>query len=337
MRNDARGDVWKVWIYGAAVVALGAWVSPLLYNAGKALAEVSSSKTTNGALEWLADRCRETGFPGFQKAAMLLAAVVLFVPWMEWIHARRVRMELKDASRPWRIRLPGGASSMSCGQPLKRNLLGFWHCCAGCLVVAGLMLPMNMVLVPAGILTLRHPGDSMPAFALAVLARSLAPAVVMEVFFRGIAMGIFMRAMRPAASMAMTAAFFAISMSVLPPAGLNVADPDAAGIGFELLQRTLGQFADWRSILESFMPLLAFGFVLAYARWRTASLWLPVGLHTGWLFARGMLTGLEAAGGAVDPAGLLQRGLVPLAATVIAGILAHFLTADYGDENAIRP
>ena len=41
MRNDSRGDVIKVWLYAAASVALGAWMSPLLYNAGKALAEVS--------------------------------------------------------------------------------------------------------------------------------------------------------------------------------------------------------------------------------------------------------------------------------------------------------
>jgi membrane protease YdiL (CAAX protease family) len=336
MRNAARGDVWKVWIYALAVVMLGAWISPFFYNAGKALAEVSSSKTTNGVLEWLADRCRQTGFPGFHKAAMLLVALVLFVPWMEWLHARRGNT-LPDPASPWRIRLPGGAAALSRGQPLKRNLRGFWHGCSGFLVVAGLMLPMNMVLVPGGILTLRHPGDSMPSFALAVLARSLVPALVMEVFFRGIVLGVFMRAMKPAAGMAMSAAFFALAMAVIPSTGLNVADPDASGTGFELLGRALARFADWRCMLESFAPLLAFGLVLAYARWRTASLWLPVGLHTGWIFAQGMLTGLGGPHGAMDLAGVFQFGLVPLAAAVVAGLLAHFLTDNHGHETAVRP
>ena len=57
MRNEAHGDVLKVWLYAAASVWLGAWISPLLYNAGKALAEVSQGKTTNGPLEWLAAVC----------------------------------------------------------------------------------------------------------------------------------------------------------------------------------------------------------------------------------------------------------------------------------------
>jgi hypothetical protein len=38
MRDEALSDVLKVWLYAAAVVLLGAWMSPLLYNAGKALA-----------------------------------------------------------------------------------------------------------------------------------------------------------------------------------------------------------------------------------------------------------------------------------------------------------
>ena len=65
MRNEVRGDVWKVWLYAAAAVALGAWISPLLYNAGKALAEVAARKTTNDALQWLANPLPAGGFPGF--------------------------------------------------------------------------------------------------------------------------------------------------------------------------------------------------------------------------------------------------------------------------------
>ncbi len=74
----------------------------------------------------------------------------------------------------------------------------------------------------------------------------------------------------------------------MPQPGLDVADPEAAGTGFEMLRLLAGRFADWRCVCGHFLPLLALGGVLAYARWRTASLWLPVGLHTGWLFARAM-------------------------------------------------
>lgn len=337
MRNGSRADVLKLWLYAAASVGLGAWVSPLLYNAGKALAEVSSAKATNGFVEWLAGVCRRAEFPQFYEVAVFLAAALLFLPWMEWVHARRS----STGSGPWLLRLPEGARISPRGQPLRKNMGGPWDGCAGFMVVAGLLLSMGVALVPAGFFTMRHPGDGMPLLVMRTLFGAVALAGITEVFFRGVAMGIFLRAMRPSAALAMTAAFFALVVSAMPPAGLNVADPEAGGIGFELLGLIVRRFADWRNILGSFAPLLALGAVLAYARWRTASLWLPVGLHTGWLFAKGMLAQLsitapDAKGAAVVIGGLLQQGLVPLVATLIAGILAHYLTAVHDHDEAIR-
>lgn len=336
MRNPARGDVWKVWFYAAGVVALGAWMSPLLYNAGKALAEVSSGKTTNDFLEWLADICREADFPEFYGVAMGLAAMLLFLPWMEWIHARRARAA--EGPGPWQLRLPDGAGVAAGGQPLRKNRRGAWHGCAGFLLVAGLLLSMGVVLMPAGLPALRTPDQGIAALAVRTLAWAVVAAVVMEVFFRGIVLGIFLRAMRPAAALGMSAVFFALTLSVIPAAGVSVADPDASGTGFELLGRAAESLVSWRGFFGSLAPLLALGGVLAYARWRTGSLWLPVGLHTGWLFSKGLLAKLSATAGApLLSGGLFQQGLVPLAAILIAGALAHFLTATPDNETIIRP
>ena len=335
MRNEARGDVWKVWLYAAASVALGAWISPLLYNAGKALAEVSSAKTTNGFLKWLADVCREADFPKFYGASLLLAAGILFLPWMEWIHARRGD-RVKGAG-PWKMRLPDGARMSSRGQPLEKYPRGLWHACAGFLLVAGLLLSMGVALVPAGFFTLRNPPEGMALLAVKTLVGAFVLAVLMEVFFRGIAMGIFLRAMRPAAALGLSATFFALALSVIPPAGVNVLDPDASGTGFELLGRVADGFAEWRNVLRYFAPLLALGVVLAYARWRTKSLWLPIGLHTGWLFSKGMLAKLSATAGApLLSGGLFQQGFVPMVAIVLAGVLAHYLTANQEEKGAVR-
>ncbi len=335
MRNEARGDVWKVWLYAAASVALGAWISPLLYNAGKALAEISSAKTTNGFLKWLADICREADFPRFYEAALWLAAGVLFLPWMEWIHARRGD-RVKGAG-PWQVRLPDGARMSSRGQPLRNCPRGPWHACAGFLLMAGLLLATGVALVPAGFSTLRNPTDSMALLAMKTLAGAFMLGVVMEIFFRGIAMGIFLRAMRPAAALGLSAMFFALVLSVIPPAGVNVLDPDASGTGFELFARMAAEFANWRKILGNFAPLLALGGVLAYARWRTQSLWLPIGLHTGWLFSKGMLAKLGATASApLLSDGLFQQGFVPIIGIVLAGVMAHYLTVNHEDEDAIR-
>ena len=110
-----------------------------------------------------------------------------------------------------------------------------------------------------------------------------------------------------------------------------------------MLGRIAGRFADWRNVGGGLVPLLALGGVLAYARLRTASLWLPVGLHTGWLFARGMLgtlseaTGNLGTGEPVLSGVLLQQGLIPLIAIVLARVLTDFLTVNHDDESAISP
>ena len=338
MRNDVRGDVWKVWLYAAAFVCLGAWISPLLYNAGKALAEVSASKSINGPLDWLAGLCREAEFPQFYQVAVILAAVVLFFPWMEWIHARRGAAVAGGG--PWRLRLPDGARVSARGQRLEKNPRGLWHGCAGFLLAAGLLLPMGIALVPAGLSTLQTPvGNLLPLAAKSLLV-AIFMALLMEVFFRGIVMGIFLRAMRPAAALGMSAAFFALVLSAFPQPGVNVMDPEAGRPGFELLGLLARQLGDGRVFMENFIPLVALGAVLAYARWRTASLWLPTGLHAGWWFAKSVLTklGLTTAV-AADPilsGNLLQRGLLPVAGILLAGALAHVLTATPIEEDAAQ-
>jgi membrane protease YdiL (CAAX protease family) len=164
------------------------------------------------------------------------------------------------------------------------------------------------------------------------LASALILATVMEVFFRGIVMGVFLRAMRPAVALGMSAAFFAMVLSVMTPAGANVADPEAARPGFGMLRLLAMRFAEPASLLEVLIPLLALGGVLSYARWRTASLWLPIGLHAGWLFSKNLLAGLNA----VPSQSVLIQGLIPLAAILMAGTLARFLISNHVVEDALR-
>ena len=337
MQHESPATVIKVWLYAAVSVAAGAWVTPLLYNAGKALAEVSSKKTTNGFLEWLAKWCGVAELPAFFVVGVLLVAAVLFFPWMEWIHARSASRG--SSMGPWLLRLPNARRLTSRGQPLRRNLGGLWDSCAGFMLVAGLMLSMGVALVPAGYFTLKLPPEGMLILCLRTFWPALAIALVMEVFFRGVAMGIFMRAMRPAAALGMSAAFFALVLAMFPPPGLNVADPDAPRTGFELLGLVIGSYADWRNLFGTILPLLALGGVLAYARWRTASLWLPTGLHTGWIFALDLLGRLsvpQGAGESLKSGSLLQEGLIPLIAILLAGLLAHRITPTLDDERALH-
>jgi membrane protease YdiL (CAAX protease family) len=57
--------------------------------------------------------------------------------------------------------------------------------------------------------------------------------------------------------------------------------------GFNSIGHSVVQFADPVLVAASFTTLFLIGWVLADARIGTRSLWLPVGLHAGWIFANG--------------------------------------------------
>jgi len=334
MRSEASSDVFKVWLYAAASVLLGAWISPRLYDAGKALAEVSSTKQTNGPLAWLAGICQTADFPGFFEAGIVIFAVALFLPFMHWLHGGRAAA----GANPWSFRLPEGARARTGGQRLRKNPHGRRQGVTGFLIVTLLFLLIAGVAVFTGILEWRNPGAALPKIVLRALAGALGLAVLQEILFRGIAMGIFLRAMRPAAALGLSAALFALVHFLNPPPGLDVLDPDAAGVGFELLRKIAAQFSDPRIILGTFTPLLTLGGVLAYARWRTASLCLPVGLHAGWIFINSILGNTTVATHRPDSimwvasGAALKQGLLPLAGILLAGVLANCLSKPANDS-----
>ncbi len=332
MRNSAHGDVWKVWLFAAAVVALAVWIAPLVYGAGQALAEVSASRTTNGPLEWFGALCRRADFPRFYQAGMVLAAAVLFFPWLQWLHPERVAGEEETE-----------VAAEAGGQALRKNPRGLWQFGAGFLWVVGLWWVIAIVLVGVGARVASYPQGGLGWLATRNAAAALVIALAIEGFFRGIAMGVFLRAMRPAWAIAMTAGFFALVLAVIPPPGLNVADPEASAAGIELLRLMIGHLSAWQGIGGSLLPWLALGGVLAYARWRSASLWLPIGLHAGWLFAAAMLHDLSvpstanpAAESPISPMLLVQQCFVPLCVIALAGWLAQILTPPPSDEPSAR-
>jgi membrane protease YdiL (CAAX protease family) len=316
MRSEASGDVLKVWLYAAAAVWLGAWTAPLLYNAGKALAEVSSVKQTNGLLEWLAGVCRAAQFPGFFQASLWLAGGLLFLPFAGSLRvSRRLAVD---------------------GQRLLANPRGLRQGVTGFLLVTALFLLIAGVLILAGVLAWKSPGESLPRILLRATATALGLAVFQEIVFRGVVLGIFLRALRPAVALGASALLFALVHLLVPPPGMNVPDPDASGVGFELLRQIANRFFSLPGALASFAPLLAFGVVLAHARWRTASLWLPIGLHGGWMFVNTLLGSVTLSRSSlwVVSGDSLRQGLIPLLGILLAGLLADYLTTEVHDAAA---
>lgn len=310
MRAEALGDILKVWLYAGASVWLGAWMCPLIYNAGKALAEVSTGRQLNDPLEWLANLCRAADLPKFFVASLILAGLLLFLPFMSWLRGGQRR----EGSR--------------IGQRLQPNPAGPRQAAAGFSGVTLLFLGVAGILLLTPVLGWKSSPGSLPQIVFLSLALALGWGGVQEILFRGIAMGVFLRAMQPAAALGMSAALFALVHFLDPPRGLTVLDPDAAGTGFEILWKVVSQFSDSSVILGVLVPLLALGVLLAYARWRTASLWLPTGIHAGWIFVNALL-GSFLDSNRQGSGGVLNQGMIPLVGILLAGVLIHHLTHDH--------
>ena len=328
MRDETLSDVLKVWLYALASALLGAWISPLLYNAGKALAEVGATKRTNGPLDWLAGQCGVMDFPSFFRLSLVISAAVLFLPLVEWLRGGRAGGREKVGA----LHLPEGARRLTAGQRLWKNPRGPMQAVSGFLTVSVLFLMIAGMLVMAGVFEWKSPGEPLVGIVLRVITMAVAMAVLQEILFRGIAMGIFLRAMRPAWAVGLSAVFFAMVHFLNPPPGLNVVDPEAAGIGFDLLWKIAAQFSEARVVLGTFVPLVGLGAMLAYARWETASLWLSAGLHAGWIFINGVLAFLIWPVSHPDTltwvisGSTLREGLAPLAGILMAGGLVIRLT-----------
>ncbi len=331
MRHSALGDVLKVWLYSIASVLLGAWMAPLLYNMAKALAEVSSAKQTNGPLQWLAIQCREANFPQFFMISLWLAACLLALPFAEWLRSDRSRVQLRN---PWQIRLPVAANAQNHGQALVRNPDAARHVLKGFGVVVGLFFGMVCLLLFAGVFKWNPPSEGAVAAVAWTLFFAIGFGVIQEVLFRGVMLGVFLRGMKPPMAMGLSALLFALVHFFQSAAGLSVIDPDAPKVGFEMLGLIVSAFSEVDKLCGTFAPLLVLGGVLAFARWRTASLWLPVGLHVGWIFVT-HLSGKFTLSTGFGIGNSLQQGAIGLCGLIITGIVINSLTSRPTDDPEI--
>ena len=338
-----QSDVLKIFAYVAATLVLGAILAPWLYQAGKGLAEVFEGKEGNGPVHFIARAAGRADFPKFFDRALMLSALVLLFPLGAWLRLGRGPGSFRDT--PWSLRLPDSAIIREGGQPLQRNPDGWWHFSTGFLVAAGLLLLSGWLMLQAGcfvwkdaLVSTRGIANKFPmaidwaAAVKKVLPGALLVALIEEILFRGVLLGIFLRAMRPAPAIALLSFLFAFVHFLEPPRGATVPDPEAANAGLIFLGKIFHRFADPLSMVSRFSILAMVGVVLAYARYRTASLWLPIGLHVGWVFGMGMfkaatwpVMGLPEQIRWLIGMSLLE-GLLPLSVVAVTGALVHAMT-----------
>lgn len=255
-----------LWLLVSLMVA--ALFTPLLYDAGKTLTE--TAKTTNypGWIESIAGSAERAKLDRYFSRCLLLSALAL-LPLL--IYRVRSIPKTEDFARytlrklSWRNRI--------------------MH------LVCGLLMGVIALGALAVILNLTGASDSSgKAFTLSeLLSKAVAPAlgagIIEELVFRGLLLGLWLRACSLWTAWIGSSLMFSFVHFLKPPAGTIIADPSAWHSGFEILGSTLGHFTNPLFFVTDFATLTLLGLILAYTRTRTHSLWFPIGLHAGLVFA----------------------------------------------------
>jgi membrane protease YdiL (CAAX protease family) len=235
--------------YFAATILFGALVAPLLFWAAQGLA-------ARGILPALA----RFEFESFFHRALLLGAALFLWPFLRWLQIKGVR-DLGLAKNPRRGRDLG---------------IGF-------LLSALPVLACGGVLLVLGNYTLR-PTIAWPALAMVALSSAVVP-LIEEALFRGLFLGVLLRSDRPQLALILSAGIFSIVHFLKAPDQTTTSVDWSSG--FNSLAHSFDQFANPMLVVAGFATLFLIGLILADARLRTRSLWLPIGLHAGWVFASG--------------------------------------------------
>ncbi|MCX8494939.1 MAG: CPBP family intramembrane metalloprotease [Akkermansiaceae bacterium] len=297
------------WVVSSIFFA--AVISPWVYQAGKAIAEMAEVADLNGFLEWLGASCERARFGRYFSRSLILAAVGL-LPVLFW-RLNRIR------------RQSGMTSEQTCHYSARNALLqlGF-----GCAIAGSFLLATGMIAATLGAyLPLEAPAE-LGAVMLKILMLATLVSLLEEWLFRGLLLGLWLKLAKPRVACMGTSLVFAWVHFLEPSSATVLTGSSSTLAGFKLVGEILQQFGHLRFLITDFMPLFFIGLILAWARVRTGSLWLAIGLHAGWILAlKGFtLTHLEVVNHPLHPwilGSSLRSGLLPLAALVVTAGACH--------------
>jgi membrane protease YdiL (CAAX protease family) len=241
-------SILKIAAYFLGTLILGAILAPPLFWLGNAAGAWPP-------LHWL----RQVEFQRYFDRAMLVAALLLLWPAVRSLHIRSwADLGLHPDPLRW------------------QHVIWGFLLAAGLLWMLGLSLWWQRVFIPAKYVDTPTLGG--------FLVSAITVAVIEEAFFRGALLGLVQRTASQPVALGFVSALFAILHFLKPPLhGL----PDFAvhwTSGFTFLPLTFWQFGDPLLVFGGFTTLFAVGWVLGWARLQTKALWLPIGLHAGWVF-----------------------------------------------------
>ena len=287
-------DAARLLAYFAATILIGAFLAPPLYWASQWLAG-------HGVFPFLA----KFDFETFFHRALLIAALLLLWPLLRSIHVRGWRdLDLDSNSRWWQ------------------------HLAAGFLLATVPLLCCGAVFLALHIYSLRTI-VAWSAFGK-ILATTMFVPVIEETLFRGLILGILLRSGRTYVAVFITSALYSIVHFLKAPE--RTSDVVTWFSGFNSIAHSFSQFAEPLLVAAAFSTLFLIGWILADARLQTRSLWLPIGLHAGWIFGNGSFNRIARREILMLPwlGKNLLVGLVPLGVCLLSWLLVRLWLKHYG-------
>jgi membrane protease YdiL (CAAX protease family) len=278
-------DVIKLAAYFIATIVIGAVLAPILFWTAQSLA-------AQDVFSFLARYDFETFF----HRALLVAAVLLLWPLLRVGHVRGLAdLGLAPNSRWGRDLVAGVAIS-----------------------VVPLLL-CGVLLITFHVYAFRH------SFAWArfgkMLLASIAVPFIEEAFFRGIVLGVLLRTGRKyIAIFAVSAIFAAVHFLKAPERTSEIVTWTS---GFSSIAHAFDGIGEPMMLVSALATLFLIGWILADARVLTHSLWLSIGLHSGWIFASGAFSRLVRQQALALPwiGKNMLVGIIPLGVAVLTWII----------------
>jgi membrane protease YdiL (CAAX protease family) len=287
--------LWKILLYVVVVLALAVVLSPPVY----------------WLLQWIIGQGHLTFLEGFPfhryfSRTLQVSGLVLLIPLIVWLRIRSVR-ELGIERNP---RWLGDAGR------------GF--------VVAFLpMVILALVWLAMDIYGWRGQPDygKLPR----VVGTAVVVSLLEEFFFRGVLLGLAVRAMGRWLGALFSAVIFA-GLHFLRPARMDTGGEVTWTSGWEQLMQITAGAPAWPLLGYGLLTLVLVGLLLAAVTLRTRSLWLAIGLHAGWILGQqGFLTVArfrvkpeDAMLPWVGPnlvSGAVPTGLIPVAVLVFSAAI----------------
>lgn len=300
-----KNELTRLFLFVVLCLILAAILTPYIYTWGKAFGAGDSAEWLGSVKKSMA----KADLARYFNRAMMGVAIILLYPFI-----RSLKSDRKEIKPPMSVRINPRA------QGWKDMAVGFFY-------AMGYMGIFFMVVYQLGWVTVdteASPGKAL----LKAITPAVGASLIEEWLFRGVLFALLLRSLSVRGTIIGLSFFFALVHFLKPYYGSKeILDGGSADAGFRLLAQIGERFIHPEDFIGVFLTLFVVGVVLAIARYKTGYLWMPIGLHAGWVFTLKVYQSLTNNTGTANPVFYgndIREGLLPLVFVGLTGLAVWF-------------